>query len=123
MIAQGKRDQTINNVRIYSVTYSKNRFDRFFFTNIKILLRVIKINPKICHFHDPDFIFGVIFLRLLGKKIIYDVHEDVPKQILFKYWIPKILRKIISKLFSFIELFSARVFFSSIITATPLISE
>ena len=35
--------------------------------DMRILSRVIKINPKICHFHDPDFIFSASILRLLGK--------------------------------------------------------
>ena len=123
LIAQGEKDEIINGINIYAVPFSKNRFDRFFFTNLKILYRIIKINPKICHFHDPDFILGALFLNLLGKKIIYDVHEDVPKQIMSKYWIPKFLRKLIAISFNVLEKFISRFFFNSIITATDSISK
>ena len=123
LIAQGQQDEIVNGINIYHVPYPKNRFDRFLFTNIRILFRTIKINPKVCHFHDPDFILGAFFLCLLGKKIIYDVHEDVPKQIMSKYWIPKILRKLISLLFNIFEKTISNIFFSSIVVATPDIAK
>ena len=110
LLAPGNKDKQVKGVNIYSVPFSKNRFDRFLVTNIRILSRVIKINPKICHFHDPDFILSASLLRLLGKKIIYDVHEDVPKQIMSKYWIPKILRKIIAGVFNIIEKNCSKIF-------------
>ena len=122
LISQGDSDQIIDGINIYSVPFSKNRIDRFLITNLKILFRVIKINPKICHFHDPDFIFPAMILRLLGKKIIYDIHEDVPRQILSKFWIPIVFRKLISNLVAFLEFISTRIFFSWIIAATPLIA-
>ena len=51
-------------------------------------------------------------------KIIYDVHEDVTKQILSKHWIPKIFRKIISNLFNLFEKWVSKKL-DYIITATP----
>ena len=123
LIAQGNSDEKVNDITIYTVPFSKNRFDRFIFTNLRILLRTIKINPRICHFHDPDFIFSAVILRMLGKKVIYDVHEDVPKQIMSKSWIPKLLRKFIAILFNVIEKISSYFFFSYIVTATDSISK
>ena len=123
LIVQNDKDESIDGINIYSVPHSRNRFDRFIFTNIRIIYRVIKINPSICHFHDPDFIFGAVFLSILGKKIIYDVHEDVPKQIMSKYWIPSILRRFISISFNIVEKFCVKFFFTSIIAATDSISK
>ena len=122
LIAQGDLDSKVNGIDIYAVPFSKNRFDRFVFTNFRILLRTIKINPQICHFHDPDFIFSAAILRMLGKKVIYDVHEDVPKQIMSKYWIPKLLRNFIATLFNAIEKFLSYFFFHYVVTATDSIS-
>ena len=74
------------------------------------------------HFHDPELVFTGLLLKLFGKKVIYDVHEDVPRQILNKPWIKPILRKIIASVFEAFENFSSRRF-DRIITATPVIDE
>jgi glycosyltransferase involved in cell wall biosynthesis len=47
----------------------------------------------IYHFHDPDFLPQALRLARDGKRVIYDAHEDVPKQILAKAWIRPALRR------------------------------
>jgi len=62
-------------------------------------------------------------LRLFGKKVIYDIHEDVPEQILTKNWLRSIIiRKIVSFLFNGFEKLSC-IFFNIIIAATPDIAK
>lgn len=54
---------------------------------------------QVWHFHDPELLPLTIFLKwVLRKKVwlIYDMHEDVPKDILGKPWIPTWLRRPIS---------------------------
>jgi glycosyltransferase involved in cell wall biosynthesis len=51
------------------------------------------------HFHDPEILpLAVVWQKLFAPdvRLIYDVHEDVPKQILHKAWIPGYLRRPIS---------------------------
>ena len=50
-------------------------------------------DADIYHFHDPDFLPQALRLAREGRRVIYDAHEDVPKQILAKAWIRPILRK------------------------------
>lgn len=48
------------------------------------------------HFHDPELLpLAIIWKNLYDRnvKLIYDVHEDVPKDVLDKLWIPRLLRK------------------------------
>ena len=80
----------------------------------------ISAKAQLYHFHDPELIFTGIILRLLRKKVIYDVHEDVPKSLLGREWLPKPFLKIISLTFKLIENILSRAF-SGIITATPAI--
>lgn len=58
------------------------------------------------HFHDPELLPVLILTRwLLAKQVnlIYDVHEDVPKDIHDKAWIPSLLRKPLSRVVDVIE--------------------
>lgn len=43
--------------------------------------------------HDPELLPLGIVANLLGKKIVFDVHENVPAQLLTKEWVPRLLRK------------------------------
>ena len=68
-------------------------------------------------------IFLGLILRLFGKKVVYDIHENYPAAILSKPYIKSSqLKRFISKVFYFFEIFSAR-FFSKIVTARPDISK
>jgi glycosyltransferase involved in cell wall biosynthesis len=78
------------------------------------------LDAEIYHFHDPELLPAGLLLRWSGKKVIYDVHEDVPRDILTKMWIPKFWRSLISKVFEVFENFAARRM-SFVITATPFI--
>jgi glycosyltransferase involved in cell wall biosynthesis len=76
---------------------------------------------NIYHFHDPELIPIGLLLKRQGKRVIYDVHEDVPRQNLSKPYIPAVLRKPISGMIEALEAFSARRF-DGVITATPFIN-
>jgi glycosyltransferase involved in cell wall biosynthesis len=80
-----------------------------------------KIKPDIVHFHDPELIPLGMLLRVIGYKVIYDVHEDVPRQILSKHWLPWIMRRPIAWVTSAVEWLSAKAF-DAIVPATPKIA-
>ena len=79
--------------------------------------------PGIVHFHDPDFlIWGLILKFFTSHKLIYDVHEDYPKDMLVKIWLPIWKRKIFSMLVSLFEFLFAK-FGDGIVCATEQIEE
>jgi len=80
------------------------------------------LKADIYHFHDPELIPVSLLLRLHGKKVVYDAHEDVPEDILLRRWIPRYLRKLISVVFRSFENWAARQF-SGVIGATPAIRD
>lgn len=61
-------------------------------------------------------------LKKLGKKVIFDSHEDVDKDILSKEWIPKNLRSIVSFIYASYERYACKKF-DYIVTATPHIRD
>jgi glycosyltransferase involved in cell wall biosynthesis len=123
LVAPDAPNKIINHIYIHGVQKSKgNRLLRMTKTVWSVYQKAKGIDASIYHFHDPELIpVGLIF-RLKGKKVIYDVHEDVPRQILSKHWIPKPLRQMISWFFEPIENYAAR-FFSAIVAATPFITQ
>ncbi|HZK27887.1 MAG TPA: glycosyltransferase, partial [Thermoclostridium sp.] len=93
-------DETIDGVKIKSTRFvPRNRYERMIKSkkHIKKLMR--EIDADIYHFHDPELLPEAAWIKKKSKKVIFDFHEDVPQQILFKNWIPQKSRKIISRLY------------------------
>lgn len=79
------------------------------------------VRAAIYHFHDPELIPFGMWLRLCGRRVIYDAHEDYPRDILDKYWLPRWVRGLVSTGMAALEYTGARWFFD-IVGATPLIT-
>lgn len=112
-----------NNVNIHGID-SKNssRIRRMFKTTKLVYKTALNINADVYHFHDPELIPIGLKLKRKGKKVIYDVHEDIPRSILSKKYINPIFKKPISKTFEAYEKYAARKF-DRIVTATPFINQ
>lgn len=73
---------------------------------------------RIVHFHDPEFLPWGVLLRSFGVKVVYDAHEDLPRQVSHSRAIPQSFRSLAGHLASAVEWFCTR-WFSAIIAATP----
>ncbi len=82
---------------------------------------VIAWQPGVVHFHDPEFLLMVNRLKRLGFRLVYDVHEDLPRQLMSKGWIPSPFRKGLSRLVEWYENRQAGKV-DHVITATPHIA-
>lgn len=110
-------------VNIIPINNSKNRFYRVFIKIWSALKKALQLKADLYHIHDPELIIVAVILRLFGKKVIYDVHENVPMQILNKEYLGgAFIRKVVSSLFNVFEKFNAH-FMTAIIAARPDISE
>jgi glycosyltransferase involved in cell wall biosynthesis len=93
-----------NGVEIINVDVdTSSKVKRVINASKKARLVAETLKADIYHFHDPEFLFEARKLRKRGFKVIYDVHEDVPRQIMSKAWIPKPMRKLISLTMRLIE--------------------
>jgi glycosyltransferase involved in cell wall biosynthesis len=122
LIALHDTNEVLNGVPIYGLSTPKSLLYRVTKTVWDIYWRALKEDAEVYHFHDPELIICGLFLKLHGETVIYDVHEDVPRQIFSKRWIPRILRKFISVCFEKYENI-ASMRFDAIVAATPSIGD
>jgi glycosyltransferase involved in cell wall biosynthesis len=98
------------------------RLGRFALLGWRAYRAALRERADIYQFHDPDLLPYALMLRAAGRRVIYDAHEDVPRDILSKEWIPATLRKPVAAVFERFEDFAARRM-SAVVTATPFIGE
>jgi glycosyltransferase involved in cell wall biosynthesis len=90
-------------------------------SSLGIWRRARRLRPDAVHFHDPELIPAALILKLLGYRVIYDVHEHVPDDIMEKHWIPAPLRRLVSIVSDAIER-TASTRFDAIFAVTTHIS-
>ena len=95
VVADGKGDDLENN--IYDIGKPINRIHRIFSIRRKLYKKAVKINAQIYHFHDPELLNIGKRLKKKGKVIIYDVHEDLPRQIMTKSYLKIFPQKLLVK--------------------------
>lgn len=122
VVADGKGEEQVNGVKIMDVGESKGRLGRFIKSTKRVYKKALEIDADIYHFHDPELIRCGIKLLGKKKKVIYDVHEDFPRQVLSKPYLNKTVANVISYLFEKYENKCAKRF-SGILTSTEFIMD
>lgn len=95
----------------------QSRIKRMTVGGWRMFQAVRRAKPLVAHFHDPELIPWALLLRFWGIKVVYDVHEDYPRQVIHNGRIPKWLRHALSPLIAITEGFSS-MFFDGIVVVT-----
>jgi len=123
IVADGKGDEEKDDVKIIDIGLRQNsRIKRARIDSKKALRKAIELNCELYHFHDFELIKVGVKLKRVAKKVIYDVHEDLPRQIYGKPYIKNFLKPVVSKLIEWQEN-KASEKFDYICTATPYIRD
>lgn len=85
------------------------------------LCAALRLRATLYHLHDPELIPIGLALKAMGKRVVFDFHEDVPVQTLHKCWIPRLLRRPVSKAVDVTQRVTTR-FFDGLVAATPTIA-
>lgn len=96
----------------------KGRLRRMTVGAWRMFKAVYKARPEVAHFHDPELLPWAIILRTFGIKVVYDVHEDLPRQILHKDYFSKPVARVLSAIAETVER-AATPFMSAIIVVVP----
>lgn len=120
LIASAKENGVHEGIALKILPVWKNRLDRFMRGSRAVYKSALEVDADIYHFHDPELIPTALLLRLHGKKVIYDIHEDLPRTISYKPYIPNSLCGLVSQAVESIEEWAGGRF-SALVTATPAI--
>ncbi len=122
LIAPADAATMINQVRILPLAPSRNRWERM--TRIAWLAyrTALVHDADVYHFHDPELIVVGMFLKLHGKHVIYDAHEDFGKDIQDKAYLPRWSKPVLRAGVKVLEFIAGRTF-DQIIAATSSIEQ
>lgn len=116
-----KNDIGASEITINEINHT-SRMTRFFSIPL-FFYRAIKDKSDIYHLHNPDTLPIGIMLKLCGKSVIYDTHENFRKKILLRTWIPRILRRFIADSVFYTEKVCSLFFDATIVTQKEQLSE
>jgi glycosyltransferase involved in cell wall biosynthesis len=123
VVGDGQGAATVDGVRIEDIgPRPAGRLVRMRQQPRAALAAVLREQPSLVHVHDPELLPLAVKLARRGLSVVYDAHEDVPRQILTKQWIPVALRGTVSALFERYENRQVRQL-AAVSAATPHIAE
>ncbi|MGA0600149.1 glycosyltransferase family 4 protein [Caulobacter sp. KR2-114] len=121
LIARTPRAEVIDGVRMIALPEPRNRLDR----GLRLAARALRValaqRADVYHLHDPELIWVGLALKLCGKRVVYDVHEELALM-RDRAYVPALARGVLTAgLWAFERL--AETAFDAIVAATPLIAE
>lgn len=120
LVADGKPDEQKEGISIIGVQRESSRLKRFVISPRRLYAKAKTFDAELFHIHDPELLGIGARLARKGKKVIFDAHEDLPKQVMSKPYLAKPLRIVISILLKLYERIIL-INYSAIVAATPSI--
>lgn len=122
VVADDQPDELKAGVRIISVGKPLGRMDRMLHATRRVFRKAVELNADVYHLHDPELLPMGMKLKQQGKRVIFDAHEDVPKQILGKHYLGRGTRRVISGAVGAYETWACRRM-DAVVAATPYIRD
>ncbi len=109
VVAKHAGEEYADSVRIAPIPVPKNRLSRILLAAPRTALRARALRGDVYHIHDPELLPWAWLLQRMGRRpVVYDVHEYYAESILTKDWIPRFLRRPLSKVVDWLEKAFAR---------------
>jgi glycosyltransferase involved in cell wall biosynthesis len=89
-------DETIlkDSVKIIGIPRPRGRFSRMTLTACYVFLAALREGADIYHIHDAELLPWGQVLRLLGKRVVFDMHENLVEDIRTRPWLPPMLGRV-----------------------------
>ena len=112
--------ETRDGIEIVALPLPRNRLERMVVTSVRLFVTAVRQRAAAYHFHDPELIPVGLALKALGKAVVYDVHEDVPRDIMIKHYIPRPLRRLVAAFVGAVEQFASRWYDAIVVTTEDI---
>ena len=119
------RDETLGGVRILAVPRPSSGRERLLHTTRAVVRRALDAargRETVFHVHEADLLPFVLPLAARGRRVVYDAHEDTPRQTFHQAWIPHPARLPVAAAYSGLEALAGRLC-AGIVAATPTIAD
>ena len=114
LVADGGKEEITEKVKIIGLKGTKKILRRLMIQPLTFFIQSIRQKADLYHFHDPELIFTGLLLKIAGKKVVYDIHEDYSTAFEHRKYLPGCTKALLSHIWQLLELIIAG-FFSQII--------
>ncbi len=92
LVAPGATDGLRQGVELVGVRQPKGRLERLAVTPWLLLATTARDPAPVVYVHDASMLFLLPLLALMGRRCVYDAHEDYGNMVRHREWIPAPLR-------------------------------
>jgi glycosyltransferase involved in cell wall biosynthesis len=118
IIAPHEGDVTREGVRVLGVPLPRSRSERATLTAWRVFRTAERANARVVHLHDPELLAYAPLFQLLGRRVIYDAHENLPKDVMSKHYLPRPVRAMLAGVVDVAERGIASTL-DGVVTVTP----
>ncbi len=99
LIAKGE-SRIENNVKVVGLGEQvRGRIYRMLKFSKQVYQKGLEVDADVYHIHDPEMLPYALKLKKLGKRVIFDSHENYSMQLASREYLPAIAKKIIGKIY------------------------
>lgn len=96
-VADGQGGGSHDGVRIHDVGVPRfGRLGRATVGSWRMWRALRRFEPDLVHVHDPELLPLALLLSVKGTRVVFDMHENLPREIATKPWVRKELRPVLA---------------------------
>jgi hypothetical protein len=89
----GQPDEIIEGIPVLSCRRHWPRWKTLAAAKRQFLSEALRVDADVYQLHSPELLPLTTPLKRLGKAVVYDAHEDLPRHLTEKEWLPRFLRR------------------------------
>lgn len=118
IVAPHDGDVTREGVRVLAVQRPRSRSERATLTAWRVVRTAVRARARVVHLHDPELLPYAPWFQFLGRRVVYDAHENLPKDILSKHYLAAPIRALLAGVVDIAERGIASTL-DGVVTVTP----